>query len=131
MKRTSSRVSQKAPRGYLLKEDADIPDALYAVAQGAAPINRLAARHLLDHWRRTLPVDRSSSPLSSREQETLEWLAEGCQYREVAQRMSISTHTVSDHVKRIYRKLAVNSRASAVHKALQLGYLNTPRSDAS
>lgn len=112
--------------GYLLKDDTEIPDRLAVVADGASPMSARAARYLLESWRLIAGTVDTQSPLSPRESETLEWLAQGCSYQEAAERMTISTHTVSDHVKRIYRKLAVNSRAAAVHEALRLGYIHSP-----
>ncbi|MEL6301718.1 MAG: response regulator transcription factor [Pseudomonadota bacterium] len=117
--------------GYLLKDDVDIPNAMYAVANGSVSMNPTVARYLLDDWRDGLPSTSKDSPLSVRETETLEWLARGYSYQDVAQKMTISTHTVSDHVKRIYRKLTVHSRAEAVHEALRLGYIVAPDRSAS
>ena len=48
-------------------------------------------------------------------------LAKGFRYKEVARLHGISPHTVADHVKSIYRKLAVNSRSEAVFEAVQAG----------
>ncbi|MEM9403503.1 MAG: response regulator transcription factor [Pseudomonadota bacterium] len=112
--------------GYLLKDDLNIADAFVAIAEGAAAMNARVARYLLDEWRRQALTSKSASPLTPRETETLEWLSQGFSYRETAQRMAISDHTVGDHVKRIYRKLAVNSRAEAVYEALRLGYIVAP-----
>ena len=117
--------------GYLLKDDEEIIDKLAGAADGGAPMSPRAASFLLKNWRDCFVRRESTSPLSNRETETLQWLAKGCTYKETATKMTISTHTVSDHVKRIYRKLSVGSRAAAVHEALRLGYIATPRSPHS
>lgn len=52
-------------------------------------------------------------PLTEKETAVLTDLAEGFRYKEVARLHGISPHTVADHVKSIYRKLAVNSRSES------------------
>jgi DNA-binding CsgD family transcriptional regulator len=44
-------------------------------------------------------------------------------YKEIAERLSISSGTVHSHIKRIYRKLQVASRVQALSRARALGYL--------
>lgn len=62
--------------------------------------------------------------LSTREQECLQWMAQGKQTTEIACILGIAGETVRDHTKRIFRKLAVNSRAQAVARGYTLGYLH-------
>ncbi|MBI5480097.1 MAG: response regulator transcription factor [Deltaproteobacteria bacterium] len=57
--------------------------------------------------------------LTAREQEVLALLAQGFLYENVAARLKLSTHTVRAHIRNIYRKLHVNSRAQAVYEALK------------
>ena len=61
--------------------------------------------------------------LSAREREVLRLLAEGASYAEVAQRLGISAHTVTSHVKNCYRKLGVRTAADAVARARELKLL--------
>jgi len=61
--------------------------------------------------------------LSKREREVLRLLAEGASYAQVAQRLGISAHTVTSHVKNIYRKLGVRTAAEAVARARELKLL--------
>ena len=61
--------------------------------------------------------------LSKRERDVLRLLAEGASYAQVAQRLGISTHTVTSHVKNSYRKLGVRTAADAVARARELKLL--------
>ena len=64
------------------------------------------------------------TPLSEREQQVLEMVAKGFMQAEIAEIIGVSINTVSTYIKRIYKKLAVNSRTSAVHRANALGLIN-------
>jgi DNA-binding CsgD family transcriptional regulator len=61
--------------------------------------------------------------LTERESQVLELLASGCTYSQTAERLGISLHTVTTHIKNMYRKLDVHSAASAVMRAVQLQLL--------
>ncbi len=67
--------------------------------------------------------DALIEPLSQREVEVLQLLAEGLTYAEVAGRLVVSVNTVRFHVKEIYGKLGVNRQAQAVARAREVGVL--------
>lgn len=114
--------------GYLLKDGTE--DALAShvrdLRAGGSPMTPLIARQLLNRLAGTAPQAPAApecDKLSTRELEILQRLARGYTYGEVARLLDIATSTVQSHVKSIYSKLAVHSRAEAVFEARQLGLL--------
>ncbi len=113
--------------GYLLKDaDAErIVEAVLDVRAGGAPLSQSVARRLLGLVAATtVPPPRDERPdLSPREVELLQWIVAGETEAAIARRLFISPHTVRTHVKNIYRKLHVSSRAAAVRVTLEQGLL--------
>jgi DNA-binding CsgD family transcriptional regulator len=66
---------------------------------------------------------RVSDPLTAREREVLAMIGQGFTNKRVARILGISPETVKSHVKRIFLKLAVSTRAEAVSRAGSLGLL--------
>ena len=58
--------------------------------------------------------------LTPRETEVLRLLARGCTYKQAADRLGLSQHTVQSHIKNAYRKLGVRCAAAAVMRAVEL-----------
>ena len=106
--------------GYLLKpSSADkIIDAVETATRGGAPMNAFIARRVLDLF---VPQTRvkASYGLTDREREILQLLVEAHSQKQIARVLSLSPHTVDTHLRNIYAKLHVHSRAGAVAKALQ------------
>lgn len=104
--------------GYLLKRSspAEILDAVTAVRQGGVPMTGEIARKVIMAFQAPAPATDESVTLSSREQEILELLSQGMLNKEIADKLSISYHTVKVHLKHIYDKLHVRSRAEAMLK---------------
>jgi DNA-binding NarL/FixJ family response regulator len=121
--------------GYLLKDTPieRIVASIREIRAGGSPISPTIARKVLNRFR-TQPAAAAAhagsaaapgdtSPLSAREIDILRLVSKGLSCAEVGEHLSISTHTVVTHVKNIYRKLAVHSRAEAVFEASQMGLL--------
>jgi LuxR family maltose regulon positive regulatory protein len=70
-----------------------------------------------------VPRSELVEPLSERELEILELLAEGLTNQEIASRLFLALNTVKTHSRNIYGKLNVHSRTQAVARAQALGLL--------
>lgn len=114
-------------RGYLLKDERieDCVAAVREVRRGGSPISPIIARQLLGQIRPEPenPAPPMASPLSEREFEVLNLLSRGFSNAECAEILTVSPNTIGTHVKNIYRKLEVNSRAEALFEASSQGLL--------
>lgn len=116
--------------GYLLK-DTDpkaLVEGILSALDGYAPISPQAAHFLLDLYQqaaRKAVHAPDDATLTAREQEVLRLFSRGLSYREAAGVLHISTHTVRDYVKAIYRKLSVHSRSEAIFEARHLGIISS------
>jgi DNA-binding NarL/FixJ family response regulator len=109
--------------GYLLKPST--PDRIVAAvrqaSRGAAPMNGYIAARVLSMFARLAPIRPAAQDygLTDREREILQHLVDGLTMRQIAQRLSVSYHTVDAHLRNIYEKLHVHTRSRAVAKALK------------
>jgi DNA-binding NarL/FixJ family response regulator len=106
--------------GYLLKNSPveKIIEAIHDVQNGGSPINAQIARKVLTSF----AVLNSPSPdynLTDREREILLQMINGLTKKEIGKKLSLSHHTIDTHVRKIYERLHVNKRSSAVAKALK------------
>jgi len=107
--------------GYLLKKTppGEIVEAVRQARRGASPLSPEVARQVVRHFQKTRGVPRTESSLTSQELGLLKLLADGHSYQSSAQRLEITINTVRDHVRNIYEKLHVHSKAQAVSHALR------------
>jgi DNA-binding NarL/FixJ family response regulator len=102
--------------GYLLKrtKPMELRDALLDVMTGGAPMTSEIARHVVASFRRKGSGLDPSISLTAREEETLVLLTKGYANKEIADYLNLSIETVRSHLKNIYTKMHVRSRAEAV-----------------
>ncbi len=102
--------------GYLLKETPPVKllAAIREVREGGSPMSPGIARKIAISFQPS-----KDNPLTEREKEVLARLAVGENYSTISTRLFISGNTVRAHIKNIYRKLQVNSRAAAVIAAIK------------
>lgn len=110
-------------QGYLLK---DQPPALLVrqlaeLSAGVPALSPSIARRIMEHFQRTGPIELEESILTKREKQILALISRGFRNGEVAERLGIAVTTVASHVKSIYRKLSISSRAEASWHATRLG----------
>lgn len=112
-------------RGYLLKDTdrATLFNTIRAAARGETLLKPDVLARLL-----AAPAPEKSSrggiELTDREREVLQRAANGARSKEIALQLGISERTVKAHLASIYNKLGVDSRAAAIHTAIQLGLLS-------
>ena len=123
--------------GYILKDStaADVISCIRLLRAGGSPVSPVVARSVLRAIRNRMGAPAAAggsrpsgaspenNPLSARETEILQLLAKGMSFNEIGEILGISPHTVTAHIKKIYRKLAVHSRGEAVYEATQMGLL--------
>lgn len=125
---------QAGANGYLLKEDmqkdVSLLPTIEAIRNGGTPLSPLIASRLLSRLQ-LVPLPSKTEPakpatlsdhgLAPREVELLQLLSRGYTYAEAAELMQVGLGTVQTNIKRIYTKLAVNSRTQAIFEARALG----------
>ncbi|WKN44455.1 response regulator transcription factor [Tunicatimonas pelagia] len=102
--------------GYITKNagHSKILDAITEVKKGGAPMSSQIARMVVQSFQKN-----TNSPLTSRETEVLELLAKGKSYSAIANDLFVHKETIKSHIKNIYGKLQVNSKADAIEKAIK------------
>ncbi|TMI65580.1 MAG: response regulator transcription factor [Bacteroidetes bacterium] len=103
---------------YLLKgtPPEKVIEAISEVYHGGSPISSQIARKVIEAFAIREKTNEYFQDLSRREQEMLEHLSKGYRYKEIADKLYVSLETVRTHIRNIYEKLQVNSRAEALRK---------------
>lgn len=106
--------------GYLLKNTplSEIRKGIESVHAGGAAMSPEIARKVMEYFtpRRE---EKQESALTAKEKEIVIGLVDGLSYKLIADRMSISIDTIRFHIKNIYKKLHVNSKAEVISKSLR------------
>jgi DNA-binding NarL/FixJ family response regulator len=107
--------------GYMLKKTAPpkMIEAIYETYNGGAPMTGSVAVRVLQMFRdQIVTTTNGFVDLSEREKEILGLLVKGKSYQAIAELCFVSVDTVKTHVRHIYEKLHVHSKAEAVAKAI-------------
>jgi DNA-binding NarL/FixJ family response regulator len=107
--------------GYVLKTQAavDLVQAIREVLQGAIYLSPRVAHAVVQAY--LTKADLPPDPLTSREREILQRIAEGQTTKEIAQRLGLSVKTVESHRLRMMRKLDIHETATLVRYAIRRG----------
>ncbi len=111
---------QAGASGYLMKnvDPGEIVQAIEQVHAGGAPMSMQIARKVVNYFQQLKKPSPEVAELTRREQEILGLLAKGYLYKEIADQLGISLHTVRGHIHLVYEKLHVQSRTEAVLRFL-------------
>jgi DNA-binding NarL/FixJ family response regulator len=106
--------------GYLLKHTSlpEIKEAIDLLLSGGAPMSPQIARKVITHFNES-GQKKSESNLTAREQDIVNGLVDGLSYKMIADRLNISIDTVRAHIRNMYKKLHVNSKAEVIAKSLR------------
>lgn len=117
---------QAGADGYLLKEervDVILQSIREVIDCEGAPMSPRIARKALKLLTASAapvaPEEKTASALSDREMDILKELVNGLEYKQIAEKLFISPHTVRKHIYNIYEKLHVNSKTQVVKLALK------------
>ncbi len=109
-------------QGYLLKDEPreSLVRQLRTLSRGELPLSPSVAKMVLRHF---APADAlaGTANLTAKERAVLAAVAEGLTVGDAAKRLGVARNTVSTHIKHIYAKLSISSRAEAARIAAQLG----------
>ncbi len=120
-----SQAIQAGVSGYLLKDaSADaLADAARNAIEGNAVIHPQLTKTFIEEAH-VSDMASDTTPLSKREREILQRVADGATTKQVASDLGISPHTVKTHLERIFEKLSANDRAQAVAIAIRTGIVH-------
>lgn len=107
--------------GYLLKHTSlpEIKESILKLLEGGAPMSPQIARKVINHFQENAPKKETESDLTPREHDIVNGLVDGLSYKMIADRYDISIDTVRAHIRNIYKKLHVNSKAEVIAKSLK------------
>jgi DNA-binding NarL/FixJ family response regulator len=102
--------------GYLLKKKClpQLMDSITAMINGGSALDPLVASYIVHSMHKN-----QASPLTKRESMVLKLLTDGKKYTEIAKDLDIASETVKTHLRNIYEKLDVKTKAQAVRKAIE------------
>jgi DNA-binding NarL/FixJ family response regulator len=106
--------------GYLVKNipPAELVQAIEQVHAGGAPMSMQIARKVISHFQAIPTAPDGLESLTQKEQEVLRLLAKGRLQKNIAETLGISVNTLRTHLRSIYEKLHVHSRAEATLKLM-------------
>jgi DNA-binding NarL/FixJ family response regulator len=109
---------QAGAMGYILKKSSPTQflASIREIMEGGSPMSAQIARKLVNVFNKQEKPVAESDLLSKREREILELISKGFLYKEVAEKLFITTGTVKQHIHKIYEKLQVQNKTEAINK---------------
>jgi len=109
--------------GYILKGSSprEIIESIHSLYKGGAPMSPKIARKIILEFQDEATGEQFL--LTPREKEIVRRVEDGLTYKEIGEKLGISTHTVHTHIKNIYEKLQAKDRNDAIMKARKKGII--------
>jgi DNA-binding NarL/FixJ family response regulator len=109
--------------GYILKGSSprEIIESIHSLYKGGAPMSPKIARKIIHEFQDEVTGEQFL--LTPREKEIVKRVEDGLTYKEIGEKLGISTHTVHTHIKNIYEKLQAKDRNDAIIKARKRGII--------
>ena len=106
--------------GYLLKTTPfpKLKDAIIDIHSGGAPMEPIIARKVIEFFNRPSKLHEDKKELTAKEIQVVNYLVDGFTYKKIAETLNNSIETIRHHVKNIYKKLHINSRAELMKKGM-------------
>lgn len=104
--------------GYLAKNTSlqELYEGIKSVINGGSPMTPSIARKVIHYFN---PIKtQHNNKLSAKEEQVVQCIVEGLSYKLIADRMGISINTVRHHIRNIYTKLHINSKAELITRSL-------------
>ncbi len=116
---------ESGAHGYLVKAGSAtrLMETLEEVLAGGTPLDPKIAGMILQTFRKLSPIPEAEA-LSNRECEVLQLAAKGLTRQEIADALELSTHSVTEYIKRSFDKLHVRNLPAAVSEAIRRGFLD-------
>ncbi len=106
--------------GYLLKTTPfpKLREAIIDINSGGAPMEPIIARKVIEFFNSSNVPKEEQSELTTKENQIVNYLVDGFTYKKTAETLNNSIETIRHHVKNIYKKLHINSRAELMKKRM-------------
>lgn len=130
------KILQSGASGYLLKGSPieELVAAVYAVDRGESYLSPPVSKSIIEDYiggGPKRPATTRSQPLTAREREVLQLIAEGYTSKRIAIRLSLSSKTVETHRSHIMQKLNIHNAAGLIRYAIQKGWVDVAYSQES
>jgi DNA-binding NarL/FixJ family response regulator len=104
--------------GYLQKDTPleEVYDSLKVILKGGSVMSPAIARKVIEYF---APRRTYNDPLTAKERQVITAMVDGLSYKMIGERLGVSLETVRQHIKNIYRKLHVNSKAEVIARSIR------------